>query len=92
MNFIIKLPRTARGFDAIWVIVDRLKKSPHFMSIQDSSSAKKLDDMYICEIVARRGVPVSIVSNRDVQFTSRFWQNFYEELGTWLHFSIAYHL
>ena len=92
MDFITKLSRTAKGFDAIWVIVNRLTKSAHFPPIWESSSAEKLADLYIREIVARHGVPFSIVLDRDVRFTSRFWQNFHEELGTQLHFSTSYHL
>lgn len=91
MDFITKLPRTARGVDAIWVIVDRLTKSAHFLAISESSSAEKLAELYVREVVSRHGVPISIVSDRDVRFTSRFWKKFHEELGTRLHFSTAYH-
>ena len=72
MDFITKLPRTARGVDAIWVIVDRLTKSAHFIPISESISAEKLADIYVREVVARHGVPVSVVSDRDVRFTPRF--------------------
>ena len=91
MDFIMKLPRTARGVDSIWVIVDRLTKSAHFIPMQESISAEKLADIYIREIVARHGVPVSVISDRDVRFTSRFWKRFHDELGTRLHFSTAFH-
>ena len=91
MDFITKLPKTARGVDAIWVIVDRLTKSAHFLAISESSSAEKLAEIYVREVVSRHGVPISIVSDRDVRFTSRFWKKFHEELGTRLHFSTAYH-
>ncbi|CAH1433410.1 unnamed protein product [Lactuca virosa] len=91
MDFITKLPRTARGVDAIWVIVDRLTKSAHFLAISESSSAERLPEIYVLEVVARHGVPTSIVSDRDMRFTSRFWKKFHEELGTRLHFSTAYH-
>ena len=91
MDFIMKLPRTARGVDSIWVIVDRLTKSAHFIPIQESISAEKLTDIYIREVVARNEVQVSIVSYRDVQFTSRFWKKFHEELGNHLHFSTTFH-
>ena len=91
MDFITKLPRTARGVDSIWVIVDRLTKSAHFIPIPESISAEKLADIYIREIVARHGVPVSVISDRDVRFTSRFWKRFHDELGTRLHFSTAFH-
>ncbi|CAH1446825.1 unnamed protein product [Lactuca virosa] len=91
MDFITKLPRTARGVDVIWVIVDRLTKSVHFLAISESSSAEKLAEIYVREVVARNGVPMSIVSDRNVRFTSRFWKKFHEELGTRLHFSTTYH-
>ena len=90
MDFITKLPRTARGMDSIWVIMDRLTKSAHFIPIQENISAEKLADIYIREVVARHGVPVSVISDRDVRFTSRFWKKFHDELGTRLHFSTAF--
>ena len=61
------------GFDVIWVIVDRLTKSSHFLAIQESSSTEKLHDVYVREIFAQHGVPVSIVFDRDVRLNSRFW-------------------
>ena len=73
MGFITKLPRMAKGFDVIWVIVDRLTKGAHFLPIREISSAQKLADLYIHEIVARHRVPVFIVLDRDVRFTSQFW-------------------
>ena len=91
MDFITKLSRTSKGYDAIWVIMDQLTKSAHFLAIWESSSAEKLADMYVHKIVARHGVPVSIFFNRDVRFTSRFWQKSHEELGTQLHFNTAFH-
>lgn len=80
-----------RGVDAIWVIVDRFTKSAHFLAFSESSSAKRLADTYVREVVAWDGVPTSIVSDRDVSFTSRFWKKFHEELRTRLHFSTTYH-
>ena len=91
MDLITKLPKTPQGYDAIWVIVDRLTKSAHFLPIQESSSAEKLADLFVKEIIARYGVPVSIVSDRDTRFTSRFWMKFQDEMGTKLHFSTAFH-
>ncbi|KAI3768718.1 hypothetical protein L2E82_19548 [Cichorium intybus] len=91
MDFITKLPRTPRHMDTIWVIVDRLTKSAHFLPIQETYSAKELAKVYVDEIISRHGIPVSVISDRDVLFTSRFWKKFHEELGTRLHFSTAYH-
>ncbi|KAJ9544711.1 hypothetical protein OSB04_024418 [Centaurea solstitialis] len=90
-DFITKLPRTPRGYDTIWVVVDRLTKSAHFLPIRESSSAEKLAELFVRDIVSRHGAPVSIVSDRDPRFTSRFWNRFQEELGTKLHFSTAFH-
>ncbi|KAJ9552297.1 hypothetical protein OSB04_016342 [Centaurea solstitialis] len=91
MDLITKLPKTPRKFDAIWVIVDRLTKSALFLAIRESSTAEQLAEIYVKEVVSRHGVPVSIISDRDVRFTSRFWERFHSELGTRLHFSTAYH-
>ncbi|KAJ9557909.1 hypothetical protein OSB04_012523 [Centaurea solstitialis] len=91
MDLISKLPRTPRNVDAIWVIVDRLTKSAHFIAINESSSSEKLADIYVKEIVARHGIPVTIISDRDVRFTSRFWSKFHEDLGTKLQLSTTFH-
>ena len=66
------LPRTLGGYDAIWVIVDRLTKSAHFLAIRNNFSLNRLTELYVDEIVKLHGVPVSIVSDRDPRFTSRF--------------------
>nr|GFC01345.1 putative reverse transcriptase domain-containing protein [Tanacetum cinerariifolium] len=79
------------GYDAIWVIMDRLTKSAHFLPIREDYKTEKLARIYINEIVARHGVPVSIISDRDGQFASHLWQALQEVLGTKLHMSTAYH-
>ncbi|GKE35890.1 putative reverse transcriptase domain-containing protein [Tanacetum coccineum] len=70
MDFINKLPRTCSGHDAIWVIVDRLTKSAHFLAVREDFKTEKLARLYINEIVARHGMPVSIISDHDSHFTS----------------------
>ena len=70
MDFVVDLPRTQVNYDAIWVIVDRLTKSAHFLAIQNNFSLDKLYKLYINEIVKLHGVSVSIVSDRDPRFTS----------------------
>ncbi|GJW24573.1 reverse transcriptase domain-containing protein [Tanacetum coccineum] len=75
MDFVTKLPKTSTGHDAIWVIVDRLTKSAHFIPIRATDSMETLTRLYIKEIVSRHGVPISIISDRDSHFTSRFWQS-----------------
>ncbi|KAC9449874.1 hypothetical protein E3N88_45822 [Mikania micrantha] len=91
MDFITKLPRTSSGYDTIWVIVDRLTKSAHFLPIKEADKTEKLAKLYLKEIVSRHGVPVSIISDRDSRFTSRFWQSLQTALGTRLDMSTAYH-
>ncbi|GJZ63424.1 putative reverse transcriptase domain-containing protein [Tanacetum coccineum] len=91
MDFITKLPRSKSGNDTIWVIVDRLTKSAHFLAIREDYSTEKLAKIYVDEIVARHGVPVSIISDRDGRFTSRCWQTVQKALGTRLDMSTAYH-
>ncbi|GJY89699.1 putative reverse transcriptase domain-containing protein [Tanacetum coccineum] len=91
MDFVTKLPRTSSRHDTIWVIMDRLTKSAHFLPMRKDYKMDRLARLYLNEIVARHGVPISIISDRDSQFTSRFWQSIQEALGTYLDMSIAYH-
>ncbi|GJY61502.1 putative reverse transcriptase domain-containing protein [Tanacetum coccineum] len=91
MDFITKLPKTAAGFDSIWVIVDRLTKSAHFLRIRETDLKKKLTGLYMKEIVERHGIPMSIISDRDSHFTSRVWQSLHKALGMQLNLSTAYH-
>ncbi|GKD01880.1 putative reverse transcriptase domain-containing protein, partial [Tanacetum coccineum] len=91
MDFVTKLPKSSSGHDTIWVVVDRLTKSAHFLPIREDYKTEKLAKIYTNEIVARHGVPVSIISDCDGRFTSHLWQAFQEALGTRLDMSTAYH-
>ncbi|GJX80916.1 putative reverse transcriptase domain-containing protein [Tanacetum coccineum] len=91
MDFINKLPRTSSGHDLIWVIVDRLTKSAYFLAIHEDYKIERLARLYINEIVARHDVLVSIISDRDSYFTSRFWQSLQKALETRLDLSTTYH-
>ncbi|GJX20380.1 putative reverse transcriptase domain-containing protein [Tanacetum coccineum] len=90
MDFIDKLPRTSSGHESIWVIVNRLTKSAHFLAVCEDYNIEKLERLYINEIVARHGVPVSIISDRDRYFTSRFWQSLQKVLGARLDLKFSY--
>nr|GEU94531.1 retrotransposon protein, putative, Ty3-gypsy subclass [Tanacetum cinerariifolium] len=68
MDFITKLPRTPSGYDSIWVIVDRLTKSAHFILVNKKFKIERLTRLYLKEIVCRHGVPLSIISDRDPRF------------------------
>ncbi|GJR49311.1 putative nucleotidyltransferase, ribonuclease H [Tanacetum coccineum] len=91
MDFVTKLPKTSNGHDTIWVIVDRLTKSAHFIPTRETNNMETLTRLYIKEIVSRHGVPISIISDRDSHVTSRFWQSLQSALGTQLDMSTAYH-
>ncbi|KAL0298104.1 UNVERIFIED_CONTAM: Transposon Ty3-I Gag-Pol polyprotein [Sesamum angustifolium] len=91
MDFIIGLPRTFRKHDAIWVVVDRLTKSAHFLPIRQNDSLDELAELYVSEIVRLHGIPTSIISDRDPRFTSHLWGSLQRALGTKLHFSTAFH-
>ncbi|KAG8478790.1 hypothetical protein CXB51_028614 [Gossypium anomalum] len=91
MDFVSGLPLTPGKKDAIWVIVDRLTKSAHFIPVRTDYSLNKLADLYIREIVRLHGIPLSIISDRDPRFTLRFWQKLQDALGTKLNFSTAFH-
>ncbi|KAL0546479.1 hypothetical protein IC582_016389 [Cucumis melo] len=91
MDFITGLPRTLRGFTVIWVVVDRLTKSAHFVPGKSTYTASKWAQLYMSEIVRLHGVPVLIVSDRDARFTSKFWKGLQTAMGTRLDFSTAFH-
>ena len=91
MDFIVGLPRTQKGHDAIWVIVDRLTKVAHFIPVKTTFTVSKQAELYIDNILKLHGAPRSIVSNRGPQFTAKFWQSLYKSIGTNLEYSSAYH-
>ena len=91
MDFVTGLLKSVKGHDAIWVIVDRLTKSSHFLPIKTTFSLDRLAQLYVMEIVRLHGVPISIVSDRDPRFTSKFWNSLHKAMGTKLDFSSAFH-
>ena len=91
MDFVTHLPRTPQGHDAVWVIVDLLINSTHFLAVQMTFTLERSCQLYIREIVRLHGVPVSIVSDRDPRFTVHFWKSFQKATGTRLTMSTAFH-
>ncbi|GJT88220.1 putative reverse transcriptase domain-containing protein [Tanacetum coccineum] len=91
MDLVMKLPRTSSGHDTIWVIVDWLTKSAHFLPMHKDYKMDRLARLYLNKIIARHGMPISIISDRDSRITSTFWQTMQEALGTKLDMSTAYH-
>ena len=91
MDFVTHLPRTPQRHDAVWVIVDRLMKSAHFLAVRMTFTLERLCRLYIQEIVRLHGVRVSIVSDRDPRFTTHFWKSFQKAMDTRLTMSTTFH-
>ncbi|CAL1394869.1 unnamed protein product [Linum trigynum] len=91
MDFVDGLPRTLRGNDGVWVIVDLFSKVAHFIPIKFKPGLEEMARLYVREIVRLHGVPLSIVSDRDPSFTSPFWVVLQKAMSTKFHFSTAYH-
>jgi hypothetical protein len=91
MNFIIGLPRTTKGYDSIWVIIDRLTKIAHFLPVKTDHPVTVYTQLYIARILSLHGVPKTIVSDRGPQFVAKFWEALHKSLGTKLLHSSAYH-
>ena len=84
MDFIVGLPKTSKGYDSIWVIVDRLTKSAHFLPVKTIYRAQHYTELYISRILSLHGVPRTIISDRGAQFVARFWEQLHSALGTQL--------
>jgi len=91
MDFIVGLLRTQKLQDAIWVVVDRLTKSAHFLAMKATFNLEQLANLYIEEIVRLCGIPLSIVYDRDTKFTTKFWRGFQSAMGTELRLSTTFH-
>jgi hypothetical protein len=91
MDFIVGLPRTAKGFNFIWVIIDRLTKIAHFLLVKVKYLVIAYAELYIARILSLHGVPKKILSDRGPQFVSKFWEELHKSLGTKLLHSSAYH-
>ena len=78
MNFIVGLPTPKKGHDSIWVIVDRLTKSAHFLPVKERYQCNKYIELYIAQIVRLHGVPKSIVLDRGPQFVNHFWEHLHK--------------
>ena len=91
MDFIVGLPPTQKNFNSIWVIVDRLTKSAHFIPVRVDYRPSDYAELYFNQIVRLHGVPRTIVSDRGPQFTAHFWEQLHKMIGTNLVRSSAYH-
>src|SRR3954466_7995198 len=91
MDFVTGFPRSQKGHDAIFVVIDQFSKVAHFLPVKETISASQLADLYVSRIVSLHGIPLEISSDRGSLFTSTFWDSFQEAMGTHLSFSTAYH-
>ena len=85
------LPKSVKENTAIWVVVDRLTKTTHFIPYKSGMTLDGLARLYIKEIVRLHGVPCMIISDRDTRLTSHFWKSFQDALGSEVRFSTAFH-
>ena len=92
MDLVTGLPLTQRKHDSVWVIVDKLTKSAHFIPVRIDYSMDQLVKLYVDKIVQLHGVSLSIVLDRDPRFTSRLWKELQSTLGTHLNSSTTFHL
>eukprot|EP00253_Pinus_taeda_P009241 PITA_09241 len=91
MDFITGLPKTKRNNDSIMVVVYKLSKAAHFIPVQSTYRAVQIAHIFVQNVFRLHGLPKTIISDRDVKFTSAFWRALFAELGTQLNFSTAYH-
>jgi hypothetical protein len=91
IDFVVGLPMTTHKFDSIWVIVDQLSKSAHFIPVNTNYRVQKYAGIYIAHVLCLHGVPKMIISDRGSQFVARYWEQLFASLETHLIHSSTYH-
>jgi transposase InsO family protein len=91
MDFVVGLPRTPKGNDSIWVIVDRLTEVAHFVLVKVTFGIERLEKLYVEHMLRLHRAPKNIVSDQGPQFVAKFWLSFHKLMGTTLNYSTAFH-
>jgi hypothetical protein len=92
MDFITKFPRTSKHHDSIMVVVDKLTKSSHFITMKITHKETNVAHIYMREVAGLHGIPKTIMYERDPKFTSKFWKGLFKGFETNLNFNTTYHL
>jgi hypothetical protein len=91
MDFIMGFPRIGKLHDSIMVVVDKITKDAHFISLKNTHKATDVADIFMKEVARLHKIPKIIVSNRDLKFTSNFWKGLFKGFKTNMKFSTTYH-
>ena len=91
MDFVLGLPKTVKGYDYIFIIVEKFSKMAHFITCKKTSNVEHDAELFFKEIVRLHGLPRGIISNRDTKFVGYFWKTLWKKMGIELEFSSTFH-